>query len=133
MDYAKNFISHCDDENIEFNKIFSYVYSANLSNNRIKCKSSHFARSEEQLFIIAYSKKLILYFAWALCDNKAKNTDVFSANINNITLDKNGISYIEKNREHLGWGKEKVFVFNDNQIDNFLNMIKELHHEISVK
>ena len=133
MDYAKAFILHCDHANIDFERIFSYVYSANLINNSIKCKSSHLARNEEQLFIIAYSKKLQLFFAWALCDNKARNLDYFSANINDIVSDKNGISYIEKNREFSGWGKEKVFVFNDNQIENFLNMIKELHHEISVK
>lgn len=125
MEYTKEFVSHCDHANIDFKRIFSYVYSANLINNRIKCKSSHFARKEEQLFIIAYSKKLQLYFAWTLCDNKARNLDYFSANINDIVADKNGISYIEKNREFSGWGKEKVFVFKDDQIDIFLKIAKE--------
>lgn len=125
MDYANEFILHCDHANIDFKKIFSNVYSVNLNNNRIKCKSSHLTRNEEQLYVIGYSKKLQLYFAWTLCDNKARNLDYFSANINDIVADKNGISYIEKNREFSGWGKEKVFVFNDNQIENFLKMVKD--------
>ena len=133
MDYAKNFILHCNNANIDFERVFSFVYSANLKNNRIKCRSSHLARKEEQLFIIGYSKELQLYFVWALHDKKARNLNYFSANINDIFTSKNGINYIEKNREFSGWGKEKVYVFNKEQIDIFLKIIKELHHEISVK
>ena len=118
------FKKHCEDMNIDFKKVFSYVYSANLTDGRIKCSSSHLNRNEEQEYLFGYSKERQLYFVWTLCDNKARNLNYFTANIDDLVSDNNTISYIDKNREFSGWGEERVWVFTKAQIDIFLNMIR---------
>ena len=123
MAYKEIFKTHCTNMNIDFEKVFSFVYSAKLIGRRIKCRSEHLKRDEEQKYIIGYSKELQKYFAWALCDNKARNLNYFSANIDDIVSEKGSISYIDKNREFSGWGKERVWVFTEAQIYNFLSMI----------
>jgi hypothetical protein len=130
MNYKNLFIEYCEQSNIDYLKVFKNVYSIYISNGRVNCRCSYLNRKEDQLFVIGFSTTTNLYYAWRLSDQKKIST--FSAKIEDTSEpNEHGIMFIDKSREYIGWGKEIVYVFNENHIADFLAFIEDDLNEIT--
>ena len=124
MSYKNIFIDCCKQMSIDFDKVFGAIYSANITNGRVRCKSLYLNRKEDQLFVIGFSRKNNLYYVWRL---KNRNiTSIFSGKIQDTSSpNEQGLMFIDKNLEHSGHGKETVLVFDENHIMEFLVFVSE--------